>query len=304
VLDGLPPANNEPILVVTTPGERYRYSGGGFVVMQLLMEEISEKPFAQLMRERVLDPLGMSNSTFEQQLSEARLKQVASAHEINGEPVDGRFHIYPEMAAAGLWSTPSDLARFILAVQRNLDGEGEMLLSQDMTRQMLTPQIKNRGLGFGLMGMQLATAIRERGSNKGFCAQWFAHTRGDGIVIMTNGAAGCTLSREIVMGAAQVYGWNEITQRTKKLFEASEELLASYAGRYQISDPLEAAVFVETMDKGLRIEVTGLARKTEYYPSREKMFFNRSGESVKFEVDEDGKVTALLFGRTRAERVD
>ena len=305
VLDGIPPANNEPVLVGIAPARAYRYSGGGYVVMQLLMEDVLGMPFPQLMHERVLGPLGMTNSTFEQPLPADRLDHVATAHDSNGEPVDGRFHVYPEMAAAGLWTTPSDLARLILEVQRAQANETGGILSPELIQQMLTAQITNRGLGFALtQRSDGVTVIRNRGSNQGYCAQLFARMNSDGMVIMTNGANGCALMREILMGAGGIYEWAEWRPRTRKVVDVPATVLASYAGRYQVTDPLNAQVIVKPLDNSVSIEVTDLAGATVYYPESETAFFDLSGESVRFEVADDGRSTAVLFGKVRAARVD
>jgi CubicO group peptidase (beta-lactamase class C family) len=110
VLDG--EGNTDPIRVDMEPRTEWRYSGGGYTVMQHLLTDVAGKPFPEIMRETVLEPFGMSESTYEQPLPEARWEQAATAYESDGEEVEGKWHIYPEMAAAGLWTTPTDLARF------------------------------------------------------------------------------------------------------------------------------------------------------------------------------------------------
>jgi CubicO group peptidase (beta-lactamase class C family) len=123
VLDGTPPANTAAVRIDTEPGTIWRYSGGGITVMQLLMEDVTHEPFAAYMQRAVLGPIGMRQSTYEQPLPPARARRAASGHEQTDTPVPGRFHVYPEMAAAGLWTTPSDLARWAMEVQRAGRGE-------------------------------------------------------------------------------------------------------------------------------------------------------------------------------------
>ena len=111
ILDGAKPANTKPIRVDFVPGSQWRYSGGGYTVMQQMIVDVTGAPFPRFMREAVLGPLAMKDSTFEQPLPAGTAKQTASGHVGDRSPVKGRWHIYPEMAAAGLWTTPSDLVR-------------------------------------------------------------------------------------------------------------------------------------------------------------------------------------------------
>lgn len=114
VLDGTTPANTGPVRVDIRPGSKYRYSGGGYTVMQLLIADVSGKSFESYMQTQVLDVLGMKSSTYAQHMPAALAPRMASAHRSDGSRIPGKRHIYPEMAAAGLWTTPSDLAQYLL----------------------------------------------------------------------------------------------------------------------------------------------------------------------------------------------
>ena len=152
VLDGEKPANSAPVRVDLLPGSRWRYSGGGITAMQLLMTEVTGKAFPALMQELVLSKIGMKNSTYEQPLPDGKAPQAATGHRGNGNQVTGKWHTYPEIAAAGLWTTPTDLAKFALEVQQAYAGKSRNVLSQAMTRQFLTKQSGEYGLGIGLGG--------------------------------------------------------------------------------------------------------------------------------------------------------
>src|SRR5437868_7976514 len=123
ILDGLPPSNVGKVRLERPPMTAYKYSGGGVMIEQLALTDILGKPFPRIMRELVLDPLGMSNSTYEQPLPPEREKQAARAHSGSGLRMDAPWHVYPEMAAAGLWTTPTDLARLLIEVQLALLGK-------------------------------------------------------------------------------------------------------------------------------------------------------------------------------------
>jgi CubicO group peptidase (beta-lactamase class C family) len=148
VLDGAKPANTKAILPDMTPGSSWRYSGGGYCVVQQLLMDVTGKPFPLLLQEMVLGPLGMNHSSYEQPLPSAKCGLAAVGHTSTGQPIKGKWHIYPEMAAAGLWTTPSDLARFAIELQKCRIGKSKRVLSTRMAQQMLTAQIGDAGLAF------------------------------------------------------------------------------------------------------------------------------------------------------------
>lgn len=208
VLDGAPPANSPPVRVDTRPGTLERYSGGGFVVMQLLMEETTGRPFAPLMEDEVLQRAGMRDSSFALRLPTRLADHAAAGHDRTGARVPGGHRVHPEQAAAGLWTTPSDLARFMLAVGRSYRGEADGLLSPDSARAMLTEVPGGSGQGFGLSGTGEAFRYRHSGGNAGFrCyAVAFAGT-GRGVVLMTNSDNGDRLILEVAQAISRQYGW-------------------------------------------------------------------------------------------------
>jgi CubicO group peptidase (beta-lactamase class C family) len=207
VLEGKAPANTPPVVVDQTPGAAWRYSGGGYTVLQLLMADADGRSFPALMRERVLSRAGMTASGFDQPLPAAQQGEAATAYLGDGKPVEGRFHVYPELAAAGLWTTPSDLARWAIALERADNGESGALMSQASAQAMLTPGPSSWGLGIvivspanGLFGYG--------GSNLGFKAQIFGWPAGErAIVVMANGEDSMTLVGSVVRAVAREYGW-------------------------------------------------------------------------------------------------
>lgn len=171
VLNGEKPANSAPIRADILPGSRWRYSSGCYTVLQQLLIDVTGKSFPQLMRELALDKLEMKRSAYEQPLPEALTSNAASAHRVNGAVLKGKWHTYPEMAAAGLWTTPSDLARFAIEAQQTYTGKSRKVLSQAMAKQMLTKQMSNYGLGFTLSGEGQEFYFGHGGSNEGFKCQ-------------------------------------------------------------------------------------------------------------------------------------
>jgi len=152
VLDGVKPANSPAVRVEAIPGSRFNYSGGGLTIVQQLLVDVEKKPFPDLMREIVFEPLKMKHSTFEQPLPKNLLALAAAGHNGKGETPAGRWRVFPEMAAAGMWTTPSDLARLVIEIQRAQAGQSNKFLSAATVNQMLAAQSGDWGLGFSVEG--------------------------------------------------------------------------------------------------------------------------------------------------------
>lgn len=209
ILDGKPPANSKStVRVKQVPGTGFRYSGGGYIVVQLMIEDVTGKSLAVLAKELIFDRLGMAHSTFDYPLPQAYVPQAATAHQKTGEPVPGKWHIYPMQAAGGLWSTPSDLARLIVEVFKSYINESNLVLSTEMTRQMLTPQVSWIGLGFPIIKVDGMKKFEHPGWNVGFHSLMVGcpHT-GKGVVWMTNGENGKRFGWELMRAIPTSYGW-------------------------------------------------------------------------------------------------
>lgn len=235
VLSGAPPANTASVLVNILPGAQFRYSGGGTTVAQLLVTELLGKDFPVLMRELVLDPLGMTRSSYEQPLPGERARTAATAHPWKSRPLPGRWHVYPEMAAAGLWTTASDLARAGTFVQRALrDGEGT-LLSRATVTEMLTPSRASDqiGIGFFLEGKEPGVRFGHGGWDEGFVAQMTLYKdAGKGAVVMVNSNEGAPLIEEILRAVAREYDWPGYFPAEKKAVDVGPAVLDAYVGTY------------------------------------------------------------------------
>ncbi len=168
VLNGEKPANTPPIRSEAAPGVNWKYSGGGYTIMQQVLIDVTKEPFPKLLHDSVLAPIGMSHSTYEQPLPQAFQSFAATPYRGDGKPVEGGAHTYPEMAAAGLWTTPTDLARYAIEVEQSLQGKANHVLSAEMTRQMLTPGIGHWGLGLEIGGSDANPYFSHGGANEGF----------------------------------------------------------------------------------------------------------------------------------------
>ena len=234
VLDGAPPANTAPIRVDLEPGTKWRYSGGGYTVAQLAMADAAGEPFPRILARTVLTPLGMSRSTYEQPLPDARLAEAAVGYRTDGKAIPGLRNTYPEMAAAGLWTTASDLARFAIGMQRMIRGDAGPL-SPAAARDMITARRQGYGLGLGVEEKGGGTYFTHGGADEGFQALLYAHaTKGYGAALMTNSDAGFRVMPEILRAIGAAYGWDGFQSEPLRRVAVPPEALARYAGRYRL----------------------------------------------------------------------
>lgn len=246
MLDGTRPANSGAIRVDLKPGTQERYSGGGYVVMHQLARDVTGESFEALLQSSVLQPLGMTRSTFEQPLPAAWTANAARAHRGDGKRLAGRWHVYPELAPDGLWTTPSDLARFAIEIQQSLRGGSNKVLSTEMTKQFLTRQLRSMGLGIVVSGTGDALRFEHGGANEGFRCNLVAYAAGGrGCVIMTNGDRGGELMMEIQRAIAAEYGWPDYRPVARRSVAVEPQALAEYAGSYRVpggGPPVNVAV--------------------------------------------------------------
>jgi CubicO group peptidase (beta-lactamase class C family) len=241
VLNGTPPTNTAPIQVDTTPGVLWRYSGGGYTVMQQMMIDVTGQPFPDYMRQAVLGPVGMTHSTFEQPPPAPLAAATAAGQYADLQPVKGRWHVYPEMAAAGLWTTPTDLARFAIEVQEAYAGRSSRVISPAMTRRMLTVEKNGDGLGVFLQGTGRTLLFNHGGRDDGFDASLNAFAEsGQGLVVMINANDNSSMMNRIVGFVAKKYDWPALASSYVPPVASAQLLppaqLAVYTGRYELSN--------------------------------------------------------------------
>jgi CubicO group peptidase (beta-lactamase class C family) len=300
VLDGAKPANSAAVRADVVPGTIMRYSGGGFTVAQLLMQDVAARPFPELLAELVLKPVGMDDSTYEQPLPEARRGAAASGHTSDGKVLPGRYHTYPEMAAAGLWTTPTDLAKFLLEIERARRGASSVL-SQATAREMTTAQKPGYGLGLSLNGLGSAANFGHGGSNEGFkCQMTMFLEGGRGAVIMTNGDRGGFLASEILRGIAREYGWPAYQPVERKIVVVDPSILALYEGRYELRPGRILDIKLE--DGTLFVYNDG--ERIELCPESDSRFFDtQEGHTLVFVKGADGRADHILLdGQTKVPR--
>ncbi len=306
ILDGEKPANSAPIRVDIEIGSQFRYSGGGYTVLQQLLTDVLGKPYPDIIKETVLDKAGMTNSVYEQPLSEKFMGRESAAHGMNGTPIKGKWHTYPELAAAGLWTTPSDLCRFAIELLLSKQGKSNKILSQSMVQQMLTLQKGEFGLGIVLRGAGEGLFFTHSGGNAGFRCIFLAFPeRGQGAAIMTNGDLGGDLYIEVLRSLAAEYGWPAFKPVERIVARIDVSLLESYAGTYEFAPANQISITKEgdhlVVDS---LPVVPIGRtKCEFYPESESSFFSlKTADIIKFVKDADGKVTGLTVNQGQRER--
>ena len=236
VLEGKDPANSAEIFVDKVPEESYRYSGGGYTVMQQIMIDLEDKTFPKIMDELVLSPLKMFNSTYNQPLKGEQLNLAATGYLPDGTMTKGKRHTYPEMAAAGLWTTAEDLAKFAIDLQKTYRGESQKVLSQEMAKKMLTPFVKNSmGLGIFLKKMKNEVYFRHSGWNEGFCSKLMAHKeKGYGVAILINSNHLDFIS-ELIRSVAVTYNWDNYILKYEEE-KINTEDIEKIVGRYKVNN--------------------------------------------------------------------
>lgn len=307
VLNGEKPANSPPVVSDTVPGSRWSYSGGGYVVLQQLIEDVTGQSFADFMQKTVLTPIGMSDrSTFQQPLPATLSQNASIAHGGSGKPIPGNWHVHPEQAPAGLWTTPSDLARYILHVQQSLAGQANPVLSRHMTEQMLTKNIGSHGLGPGISGKDNQPAFEHGGGNEGYrCFMYGFQRSGQGVVIMTNSNNGMDLVSEMLRSVCQVYGWQAFKPTIKKLAPIPTSQLTKLAGRYLGYGDQKRVLEVTVKERSLQVKQSWNGYTYTLLPEAERAFFlEDDGAPFTFEEAADGTIKSLLaFGEDKWTRI-
>ena len=283
ILDGETPANSSAVRVDQLPGSSWRYSGGGYTVAQLLMTDATGQDFPTLMQEHVLAPFGMGSSSFVNPLPAGWLPRAAAGVLPDRTAVPGKRHTYPEMAAAGLWTTSHDLALFALEMQRALRGQSAHLTQSSAADMLQARGGENYGLGFGLPDFNGETYFGHGGWDEGFSSELIAHQRsGHGVAIMTN-ANQPQFIEELVRAVAFEYQWPGFRQYSPVAL--SEQAIDAAVGRYRYNG--EQVVSVALDDGRLYMQYAG-SERTELVPIGDQRFIRREREApVVFRLDDD-----------------
>jgi CubicO group peptidase (beta-lactamase class C family) len=241
ILNGTGSSKTNPIKINILPGISPNYSGGGYTVAQLALTEYLNKPFPQIMKELIIDPMNL-NCTFEQPLPKKLTRIAASGHVSDNLVIPGGQHVYPEMAAAGLWTSATDLAKIMIEMQTALKSESK-IFSKETIEEMLRPQKvdSHRGIGF-VLDTKVGDIFMHGGVNEGFVSMFVAYkTLGKGAVIMTNSMGGGIIN-EILRSIATVYVWPNYIPTPKQIIPLDKKIMEKYVGSYKSNLDIDCEV--------------------------------------------------------------
>lgn len=293
--------NTDAVIVDTIPGSIWKYSGGGFTVMEKLVEDVTGLPFEKYMAENILPQMDMLNSTYEQPLPTSLYYIASAAYYSNGEIIEGLWHNYPEQAAAGLWTTPSDLANYCINVQKIVTGRENGVLSKETMQKMLTKHKNNWGLGVSLQGEGDSLIFSHGGKNAGFTNNLISFVNhGDAVIIMTNADNGGALINEILHSISSYYGWGISNPKVIEVIEIGVEQLSKLTGKYKLNFqiPEIGDYYIEMSIKDSSLMVNDLITQqvSKLYPLQELKFIDvESGEEVQFQISADSDKIGLLW---------
>ena len=296
ILDGQHPANTPPIRVVEIPGKAWRYSGGGYVIVQQLLEDLTGQPFAEFMQQSVFKKLDMQDSTFSQPLPQEFTISAATGHNVTGHSIPGKWFTYPEMAAAGLWSSPSDIARLMIESLRAKAGDSTTLFSKTLAETAFRPQIGNSAFAGAVQGKGEHVWISSGGSTMGFRSFMIIFpARGQGAIIMTNSDTGHQLAMEMMRGIAEIYDWPDFRTQEKTVINVEPERAKQYVGMYEFTNGTQKfTTRITSKKEGLEAQLFGETFEM-YAESNDTYFEPISGMIIQFIPDTNGKTSELLL---------
>ena len=295
ILNGQKPANSAAVRAAYEPGLKYEYSGGGTTIAQLIIQDVTGKPYAEYMWQNVLKPMGMIASSYAQPPSKEKL--LATGYYNDGRAVKGKYHIYPEQAAAGLWTNPTDLAKYVIETQLSLQGKSQKVLSKELTTLRLTPFIDAKAaLGVFIIDKNGVKNFEHGGVDEGFVSQYVGTmTGGNGVVVMTN-TYNTDFFDEIVRSVASVYNWkNAYTPEIKKETFIKNESLQPYLGKYGIGTFIWSII---KKDNAAYLSITdnehwGTCLWKMHFTSENSFFVLEKNSSFNFIKDNTGKIIGL-----------
>lgn len=298
ILNGQKPSNTDAVRSSIQPGLKHEYSGGGTTISQLIIQDLMQEPYDVFMWKKVLKPMGMNNSFYTQPPQISKQKILASGYYKDGKKVIGNYHIYPEQAAAGLWTNPTDLALYVIETQLALQDKSNKVLSQEMTKLRLTPYIDNSAaLGVFIVKRGEQTYFQHSGADEGFVAQYYGSMEGgNGVVVMVNSDNGA-ITEEILNSVATVYGWkgfyNPILR--PKIISVPQNILETYVGEYKRK--VESKFYIKISIRNGKLfysepDWDGF----ELFAGAENNFFSRENPvGISFNKDAEGKVLELEY---------
>ncbi|TAD83420.1 MAG: class A beta-lactamase-related serine hydrolase [Bacteroidetes bacterium] len=308
ILDGKAPSQSPAVRSIMEPNKVFEYSGGGTTIAQLMIQDITKQPYHKYMQENVLQPLNMTNSFFSQPPPNDKLKQLATGYDSYGHEIKGKFNVYPTQAAAGLWTTPTDLAKYMIDIQLSIKGKSNKVLNRDFALLHTNRFLQNEDVTMGSFKQERhgEAYFFHDAANDGYRGLYFGSMEGGkGVVVFVNSDVG-EIVFELLNTVANVYNWKgfdkpeivktiDIDGIKAKQYEGLytyegkiAEVTSKKGGLYYCTDGLEAKMYFTTITDFINVE----------YPSNKKFVFDAKGNAVGFERMMDGKKLP------KAERID
>ena len=298
ILDGK--GNTDSVRVYKEPGKSWRYSGGGYTIIQHMMTDIEQMKFSDIMQESVLNPLGMKSSTFENPLPEKYNSIAATGYNYDGTQVEGKWWIYPEMAAAGLWTTPSELILWAEEIQQILQTQKDGLLKAKTVNEMLKANEDDQGLGPYVLDLTFGHG----GADEGFRAQMLVWKKtSNAVVIMVNSQKGNIIINEILLSIVREYNLPDYTPKKRVFKEQSQEQLTRFVGKYDFHEyGGEGNIIVK--DDGLELTLEKSPDPIFLWPESDSTFFSKNaGQRFNFTLN-NGLATHIEFSGVKIKKIE
>ncbi|MFD0766031.1 serine hydrolase [Mucilaginibacter lutimaris] len=290
ILNGTKPANSDPIRSMFAPGLRSEYSGGGITISQLILMDITHQPYDKYMYQNVLKPMGMTGSTYQQPPVDTKPELLAKGYRGNGSEMKSKYNIYPEQAAAGLWTNPTDLSKYIIETQLALQGKSGKALNQANTKLRLTPYMdKSAALGVFINDMDGTKYFEHGGANEGFRCQYYGSLEGgNGVVVMVNSDDGGIMN-EIINSVAKVYNFKGLYHsKVYKEVAVDSAVLQTYVGKYEMNPG--RILYITREGNKLFGQATGQGKLDLFAETQNKFFLKTVPVEIEFIKNEKGQV--------------
>ena len=298
VVRGATGVNSPPVEVITTPGERLAYSGGGYTLAELALQDIFNEQFSDIMETWILQPAGMTNSEFTQPLPDSAAVHVAKGYTYSGQVLEGGWRNHPEQAAAGLWSNATDMAKFLIEIYKAYQGQSS-IFSQSTIETIIGQERDGHVYGFILNRSGDDISITHYGGNSGYrTGMTISLTTGKGLVYLTNSDNGGALGNELLLSASQIYNWQHFKQTEVERKQIDPEILMELSGEYKWNNQIDLTItFDENSEQISLIFPNG--DEYELTPvSGEELDFIHPNTGVQISFIKDDLRTFRLYGES------
>jgi CubicO group peptidase (beta-lactamase class C family) len=302
VLDGADPANTAAVKVDIQPGSRMRYSGGGTTLAQLTLQDVSGEQLPSMADRLLFGPLGMSRSSFKQPISKELANNMAIPYKGDGTPVNGGAHTYATLAAAGMWSTPTDMLKMASAVRSAYLGSKTDWISKTTAVEILTsnsPTDRSPHVGMGffinMSDEEEILGFGHGGADEGFMSQLYLELdSGNGYAIMTNGNNGRQLIGELEIRIKEALDVGYSQPEIKTIVDIDKKELSEYLGTYSVTKPVQVEITLAASENGFLLTASPYVENEMHWHQGKGSFFALDGSTVSFERDESGAITTFI----------